>query len=212
MVKLNSDGSTQRLWYGRNLPLPDHVPLQHKNARSLRTGRPHPVDTDELYLKYGETLKVLQEIDENWLIAENRDGDRGWVFRTWVKSGDSLPVNVTDVYIEWKDTCDAALGRGSIKVFPGFVKEMDVCKDDKCAHLKKQPQNFGVCKHDVAWLLKGSGRMSLDFLKEERVRWHPDRFARSCHPEFKEQLTKKAQYLFVLIGQIMGDMKRSESA
>jgi methylenetetrahydrofolate dehydrogenase (NADP+)/methenyltetrahydrofolate cyclohydrolase/formyltetrahydrofolate synthetase len=52
-------------------------------------------------------------------------------------------------------------------------------------------------------LLRGSGRYSYAWLKEERNIWHPDRFSRFCQADFVDQLKVKAEQMFVLYGVLM---------
>jgi hypothetical protein len=52
-------------------------------------------------------------------------------------------------------------------------------------------------------LLRGSGSFSYEWLKEERNRWHPDRFRQLCDPGRSGALKLKAQQLFVLYGVLM---------
>ena len=46
-------------------------------------------------------------------------------------------------------------------------------------------------------------------MKEERIVWHPDKFARYCHTDHKEELKTYAQEMFVLYGVLM-DMCRQQ--
>ena len=86
---------------------------------------------------------------------------------------------------------------------------MNSCIISACEPPRDDTQ-LGICIHDLQTLLEGSGCYSYEWLKEERNVWHPDKFARYCHPDHKEQLKVLAQEVFVLYGILMNKCSQHE--
>lgn len=95
------------------------------------------------------------------------------------------------------------LNAGNIRAFPDLGRYVNTCSQDSCSARKTAPPDLGICYHDLHELMRGSGNYSMDTLKAERVKWHPDRFVRYCHPDHREALKEKAQAFFVMFGVLM---------
>jgi hypothetical protein len=88
-----------------------------------------------------------------------------------------------------------------------MTKYVDECTRAGCQPLKEDVSGLGICTHDLLVLLQASGKYSYGWLKEERNVWHPDRYARFCHPDHVERLRLQAEQMFVMYGILMEDCK-----
>jgi hypothetical protein len=59
----------------------------------------------------------------------------------------------------------------------------------------------------VEKLLKASGLYSYEWLRQERLRWHPDRFGRLCHEDWRETGKKLSGEMFKLMSALIEDIK-----
>jgi hypothetical protein len=172
-------------------------------AISKNTGRPHPKDSWELELKKGQKIKVWEDLGNNWYMAENGLGIKGWVHGTWLAfCGSRVHKDPRSTYIQFQEDMRRLLVPGQLHDFPPLRDYMSECVNAACQPLKITTQ-IGICVHDLHTLLEGSGQYCYDWLKEERNVWHPDKFARYCHPARKGQLKGSAQEVFVLYGVLM---------
>ncbi|KAF2683020.1 hypothetical protein K458DRAFT_369169 [Lentithecium fluviatile CBS 122367] len=179
---------------------PDGTPA-YRWAVSRRSGRSHASDTWELDLEKGKRVKVLEEKGNDWFIVQDGRGRKGYAHGSWLEFKEIHPhIDPREAYELWKADTDKWLQIGAIRTFPSPSRYMDACAKDICKPLKKEGN---ICAHDLHELLRGSGKYSLEFLKAQRTRYHPDKFARYCHPEKKEELKSKAEALFVLFGVLM---------
>lgn len=168
-----------------------------------RSGRPHPLDTWELELQKNQKVKATEDKGNNWYIAEGERGVRGWVHGTWLAfCGSKVQEDCRSTYAQFQDDMRKLLVPGQLRTFPRLGDYMSVCFNAACEPLKGNSQ-VGICLHDLQTLLEGSGCYCFDWLKEERNIWHPDKFARYCHPKHKEELKNSAQEVFVLYGVLM---------
>lgn len=74
----------------------------------------------------------------------------------------------------------------------------------------RKAENDGLrhCHHEMKQLFQASGRFSESFLRQERLRWHPDKFARFCHPDARELLKMKATVLFSIFGTLLDALSK----
>jgi len=99
---------------------------------------------------------------------------------------------------------------GKGKLFTGFPyvpAAVRVCKQQVCELAKSDSTGVKACKHDVERLLRASGSYSYEWLRQERIRWHPDRFAPLCQPEWRDTGRKLAEEMFKIIGSLMADLE-----
>lgn len=147
---------------------------------------------------------MLKEADRNWFVAVDPKGRKGFIHGTYLDLSERKKD--TEPQAAWqkfdKDT-DELFNSRAITDFPNMRGYMDVCTSHACQAVKQDQSLLGICSHDLEELLRGSGEYSLDWLKNERNMWHPDRFARFCMPEHAERLKVKAQEMFVLYGILM---------
>jgi hypothetical protein len=174
-------------------------------AISKTTGRPHPKDSWELELWRGQKIKVWEDLGKNWHIAENGLGMKGWVHGTWFAfCGSRVQKDPYSTLTRFQEDMRKLLVPGQLRDFPPLLDYMGECVNAACQPLKTTTTTqIGMCVHNLHTLLEGSGHYSYDWLKEERNVWHPDQFARYCHPSCKEQLKTHAQEVFVLYGVLM---------
>ncbi|KAF2707959.1 hypothetical protein K504DRAFT_383596 [Pleomassaria siparia CBS 279.74] len=169
-------------------------------ARSKQTGRPHPNDEWELQLKKGEMVKVLETRGRGWYVVMNMNDIKGWVHEIWLDFNVNAHVDPREAYELFQVETEALLIPGTLRVFPVLSRYMNVCAEVGCKLVKQDAGGIGICAHDLERLLRGSGTYTVDFLKVQRNIWHPDKFARFCHPTSREVLQTKAGSLFVLFG------------
>jgi hypothetical protein len=97
-----------------------------------------------------------------------------------------------------------------LTAFPHPPPPKPPCLLTPCILLKSDPASLPVCKHDVERLLRASGLYSFEWLRQERIRWHPDRFGRLCEEAWREEGRRLAGQMFVMIDILMGEVRRSE--
>ncbi|KAH8729060.1 hypothetical protein GQ44DRAFT_756942 [Phaeosphaeriaceae sp. PMI808] len=94
--------------------------------------------------------------------------------------------------------------------FPYLPNTITICALASCTVLKSDSHSIHACQHDVERLLRASGLYSYEWLRQERLRWHPDRFGRLCEENFREDGKKMAGEMFKLIHVLMEELKLAE--
>jgi hypothetical protein len=94
--------------------------------------------------------------------------------------------------------------------FPYIPSTLTICALPSCTVLKSDMEGIHACQHDVEKLLKASGLYSYEWLRQERLRWHPDRFGRLCDEKWRETGKKMAGEMFKLIHALMEELKAAE--
>ncbi|KAI8931130.1 hypothetical protein NX059_011484 [Plenodomus lindquistii] len=79
-----------------------------------------------------------------------------------------------------------------------------------CVLLKLEPNGLRACQHDVERLLRSSGSYSYEWLRQERLRWHPDRFGRLCAEGWREEGKKMGGEMFKVLSALMEDVRAAE--
>ncbi|KAF1833646.1 hypothetical protein BDW02DRAFT_598908 [Decorospora gaudefroyi] len=183
------------------------VPFQW--ATSKKTGRPHSQDSWELALKKGEQVRVIRNMGRDWFVVVDKRGGKGWVHGSWLDFGScKVHVDAKYAYKQFKEDMEKILVAGQLCDFPNMTGYMDACNKPDCEPLKKEASLLGICIHDLLALLEGSGSYSYEWLKEGRNFWHPDRFARFCHPEHADRLKPMAEQMFKMYGVLMDVCRR----
>ncbi|KAF1972692.1 hypothetical protein BU23DRAFT_643386 [Bimuria novae-zelandiae CBS 107.79] len=173
-------------------------------AVSKHAGRSHAADSWELELKKGERINILKDMGKDWFLAENGLKQQGWVHRSWLDFQKMVAhADPREAYARFTTDVENLLKGGNIRSFPDLPSYMNACANEVCTPLKKDTHRLGICVHDLHELLRGASEYTMDMLKSERNKWHPDRFARFCHAEHREVLREKAQSLFVLFGVLL---------
>jgi methylenetetrahydrofolate dehydrogenase (NADP+)/methenyltetrahydrofolate cyclohydrolase/formyltetrahydrofolate synthetase len=177
-------------------------------ATSLKSGRPHQhaaeLDTWELELKKGQRVKVLRDLGKDWYLVAGEKNQKGYVHGSWLDFNDHrFHEDPKTAWARFNDATQKILDEGKASEFPCMRSYVDVCTIDGCKAVKDDPLSLGICAHDLMVLLEGSGCYSLEWIKDSRNMWHPDRFTRYCIPEHADGLKVMAQQLFVLYGILM---------
>ncbi|KAF2443195.1 hypothetical protein P171DRAFT_391327 [Karstenula rhodostoma CBS 690.94] len=89
--------------------------------------------------------------------------------------------------------------------FPYPPSALTTCPLPVCALQKADPAGLRACKHDVEHLLRGSGEYGYEWLKKERLRWHPDRFGRLCEEGWREEGRRVSEEMFKIIDILLGE-------
>ncbi|KAF2656106.1 hypothetical protein K491DRAFT_692304 [Lophiostoma macrostomum CBS 122681] len=90
--------------------------------------------------------------------------------------------------------------------FPYLPEAITICRLETCRFLKAEAKGLRACKHDVDRLFRASGLYSYEWLRQERLRWHPDRFGRLCEEDFREEGRKLAEEMFKMIDILMSEL------
>ncbi|KAL1594322.1 Phosphatidylglycerol/phosphatidylinositol transfer protein [Paraconiothyrium brasiliense] len=91
--------------------------------------------------------------------------------------------------------------------FPYLPASATVCPLPVCALQKADPAGLRACKHDVERLLRASENYGYEWLKKERLRWHPDRFGRLCEEGWREEGRRLGGEMFKLIDILLGELE-----
>jgi hypothetical protein len=105
----------------------------------------------------------------------------------------------------WQRECSQYIALQDKTTFIEIPRSKQPCLDKGCIARRADIDSIGLCKHDLAALYKKSGKNVVKLLKEERLRWHPDRFGRSCAVEMRRQLQQKASQMFAVMGEVIAD-------
>ncbi|KAF1913152.1 hypothetical protein BDU57DRAFT_481770 [Ampelomyces quisqualis] len=95
--------------------------------------------------------------------------------------------------------------------FPYIPSAITSCTLPSCKMLKSDLDGIQACQHDMEKLLRASGLYSYEWLRQERLRWHPDRFGRLCEERWREAGRKMAEEMFKVIHALMEELKVAES-
>lgn len=111
-------------------------------------------------------------------------------------------------YKTWQGICDLAFKptASTIKIFPHPPAEACTCTLPGCGHRKKET-TLGACRHDIEAFLRASGKYSKAWLKQERVRWHPDQFSRRSEASQKAAFEKMATEMYMIIEELIAAEK-----
>ncbi|KAF9734196.1 hypothetical protein PMIN01_07099 [Paraphaeosphaeria minitans] len=90
--------------------------------------------------------------------------------------------------------------------FPYLPPSLTTCPLPGCALQKADPIGLRACKHDVERLLRGSGNYGYEWLKKERLRWHPDRFGRLCEVGYREEGRKVSEEMWKVIDILLVEL------
>ena len=93
--------------------------------------------------------------------------------------------------------------------FPYLPPATTTCTLASCVVLKSDPHSIKACRHDVEALLRASGLYSYEWLRQERLRWHPDRFGRLCDEAWRHEGKKMAEEMFKIIDALMEEDLRA---
>lgn len=107
------------------------------------------------------------------------------------------------IYGMWTHVCDKYFTENKHTNFIECPVLLQKCRDLGCIARKQEPYNINVCAHEMEAVLRGSHQYGIKFLRSERLRWHPDRFARVCDSSAKQSLGAKAAQMFAIIEELL---------
>lgn len=94
-----------------------------------------------------------------------------------------------------------------LSAFPYIPSTITICALPSCKILKSDTDGIQACHHDIERLLRASGLYSYEWLRQERLRWHPDRFGRLCEEGWREAGKRMAGEIFKMISILMEEAK-----
>lgn len=113
-------------------------------------------------------------------------------------------ATATDEYLEWNKACKLFFDP---KARVGRRLKFPFIKGEKCDYGSRdcvRAEKLGICHHDVLRVMKGSkihieGELWVQRLKNERLRWHPDKFSQAMGKKFENE----AKEMFQMIQRIL---------
>jgi hypothetical protein len=93
--------------------------------------------------------------------------------------------------------------------FPYLPTAVTICRLETCAFAKADSAGIRACKHDVERLFRASGLYSYEWLRQERIRWHPDRFGRLCEESWRDTGRKLSEEMFKVIDTLLTDIEQA---
>jgi hypothetical protein len=90
-----------------------------------------------------------------------------------------------------------------LTIFPYLPPSLTICAVPVCVQYKRDAGGLKACKHDVERLLRASGLYSKEWLKQERIRWHPDRFGRLCEVGFRDDGRRLSEEMFKVVDALL---------
>ncbi|PSN69506.1 hypothetical protein BS50DRAFT_572631 [Corynespora cassiicola Philippines] len=103
-------------------------------------------------------------------------------------------------------TPDPSAGK-LLSSFPYLPPALTTCALPACVAAKAERDGIRACRHDVERMLRASGLYSKEWLRQERIRWHPDRFGRLCEEGFREVGRRMAEEMFKVIDGLIGELE-----
>ena len=179
---------------------------EHLMAKSLPLWRTH-----HLALPFASSLtvkpntQILASKGSTHFIVENNRGQRGWVTRSQLSF--RILLDQREIYLQFKEKVDEIFSSTSVGVFPNLTN-FSKCKEVACEAVKKEFGSIGICVHDLEKVYRAAPQYTREFLKGERMKWHPDKVARYCHPAVKESVKHKSQQMFVMLTMLMEHLKK----
>lgn len=107
-------------------------------------------------------------------------------------------AKLSKTYYMWKTETDSCLSTTAppLPEFPQLPADVCTCEELTCKFEKEKEGGLAACEHDLEQVLRASGKYSRDWLRKERLRWHPDQVARRCSPEVRDLLTKQTTTMY----------------
>jgi hypothetical protein len=198
---------------------PPPIGVLHFPVRAHSTTNWKPRDILELRLTKNQQLKIVEVKSEHWYIARTTESEEGWVPAAMIKLHAPIEsMDIAGIYRIWKEKVDIAFGakpvfdengdqkkspRMTEKTFPWLPPEMTACEKMSCK-LRKKEKPLGACVHDVEMLLQGVGdEYCAKWLWREKLKWHPDQFAKKCGMSWKEEGMEVACEMFIVMEELI---------
>lgn len=101
-------------------------------------------------------------------------------------------------YRLWRNRIDSDVEQKRVPtIFPHLPTSSCTCQLVACK-ARKTDRGLMACSHDVEKFLRASGSYNKNWLRNERLMWHPDRFGRRCDPDFRAELIRKATEMYAI--------------
>jgi len=155
-------------------------------------------------------------------------------FRAWREQVDGVLADARDlgrtrekVQADRKETAEAEAeaqeeqvgGKGKSKsktrvefeTFPFLPKDVCTCEEQQCVS-RKSETGLGACRHDVERLLRSGvdAAYSAKWLREESLKWHPDRWERILDQDFRVYGKKMVTEMFVILKMLEEERMEAE--
>jgi len=96
------------------------------------------------------------------------------------------------------------------ETFPFLPKEVCTCGEPLCVS-RKSETGLGACRHDVERLLRDvEGAYSAKWLREESLKWHPDRWEKILDQGFRAEGKKMVTEMFVILKALEQERRETE--
>lgn len=109
-------------------------------------------------------------------------------------------------------TASSVTSPALLSSFPYLPATVLLCTIPICVLQKADPAGLRACKHDVERLLRASGEYTYEWLRQERLRWHPDRFGRLCEENWKEEGKRLAEEMFKIVDGLISELKENDQS
>ncbi|KAF2260923.1 hypothetical protein CC78DRAFT_584306 [Lojkania enalia] len=180
--------------------------LHHlRKVECKREGRVHRFDNWELHVRCGQILDLIQDQGKSRVVARNRKGEKGFIHKSFL----DFSLIPEEAYDAFKKASEKLFASRALTAFLN-LSQFASCSESRCQSQKGDARGVGICHHNLEKVLQGSGTYTREFLREERMKWNPDRLASICHPQNRDELQKKAEKVFVLIGVLMDCLEHPE--
>jgi hypothetical protein len=111
-----------------------------------------------------------------------------------------------DMYWNWKVACEKHFVGKGLRTFPNPPIGICTCVQPGCVARKASDDTgLKVCKHDVEALLRASGCYSGEWLRKERIPFHPDKYGMRCDPDVKSILVKKSTEMYSIFQELLDE-------
>lgn len=162
-------------------------------------------------MRKNERFALLSREGDFWYIARNRRGEEGYIPSVYITVDGTRPAEI--LYKAWREGCDRLMAAGAITLDDWAAlhvpKQAIRCEELGCRAWKGagdgkagRSSSANVCVHDLTSFFESEVSYGIEWLKTERLRWHPDRFAARCKPEAREELSRRASHMFKTMSKL----------
>ncbi|KAF2271758.1 uncharacterized protein EI97DRAFT_437538 [Westerdykella ornata] len=193
--------------------LDGHLQVSHSNnlqtlqkpagryARAIRKGRPRPSDTWDVKFAKNDIVEILEDLGRDWYyLRKEKNGTKGTAHGSWLDF-------TYQAFQTFQQDSDKLFSRKDNSTFITLPPVMYFCQEIKCKEEKRDDNKPDFCNHELEKLLRRSGNYSCKLLRQQRIKWHPDQFAKYCREDCREVLTRKADSLCAMLGSLLAKEK-----
>jgi len=164
-------------------------------------------NADESFFKVFDSFAPPEIIEKRRLARESERIAQEFTKRRLTTVRRSEQQRFERLYVDWQRVCEITF-KGKARNFPHLPREASFCKELSCVERKTEKDGLGACKHEVEKLLRASGRYSVEWLRSQRLNWHPDRMGQRFEPRFRAVAIQKATAMY----QTFEELLREERA